>query len=80
MQVYRNKPELLAHPLVLQIPMRTRDAVYGGGTEAMRLHYKARENANIQYDNVMIFYPYLRKFYKFPVVQKSFTQAMRVRI
>jgi G:T-mismatch repair DNA endonuclease (very short patch repair protein) len=31
-------PELLAHPAVCQIPLCTRDALYGGRTETMRLH------------------------------------------
>ena len=34
------RPELLAHPLVHQGPLRTHDALYDGRTEAMRLHYK----------------------------------------
>jgi len=41
-------PELLAHSTVCKIPLCTRDALYGGRTEAMRLHYKAREGETIQ--------------------------------
>jgi len=37
-------PELLEHPIVKHSPLRTRDAMHGCRTEAMRLHYKAREN------------------------------------
>jgi G:T-mismatch repair DNA endonuclease (very short patch repair protein) len=35
------KPELLTHPIVEQSPLHTCDALYGGRTEAMRLHYKS---------------------------------------
>jgi len=42
------KPELFAHPTVLQSPLCTRDALYGGRTEARLLHYKAREGETIQ--------------------------------
>jgi len=38
--IVRQKPELLNHPIVRQSPLRTRDALYGGRTETMRLHYK----------------------------------------
>jgi len=37
------RTELLAHPIVQQSALRYRDALYGARTEAMRLHYKARE-------------------------------------
>jgi len=33
----------------------------------MRLHYKARENETIQYGDVMSLYPYIYKYFKFPV-------------
>jgi len=36
-----------AHPIVQQCPLRTRDALYGGRTEAMLLYYKGRENETI---------------------------------
>ena len=36
------KPELLPHPIVEHSPLHKRDALYGGRTEAMRLHHKAR--------------------------------------
>ena len=50
-----------------QSPLYTRDALYGGRTEAMRLHYKVRENEPIQYVEVMSLYPYLYKYFKFPI-------------
>ena len=54
-------------PIVQQSPLRTRDAAYRGRTEAMRLHYKARENETIQYVDGMSLYPYIRKYFMFPV-------------
>jgi len=42
-----------AHPIVQQSPLRNRDALYGSPTEAIRLHYKARENETTQYVDVV---------------------------
>ena len=61
------KPELLAHPIVQQSPLCTRDALYGGRTESMRLCYKAQVNETIQHVDVMSLYPYIRKYFKFLV-------------
>ena len=47
------KPELPTHPIVEQSPLHTRDALNGGRTEAMLLHYKVRENEKIQYVDFM---------------------------
>jgi len=41
---FEEKPELLSHPHLRQSPLYIRDALYGGRTEAMRLHYKVRVN------------------------------------
>jgi len=49
---------MLAHTIVQQSPFCTRDALYGGRAEAMRLHYKVRENETIQYVDVTILYMY----------------------
>jgi len=54
---FEEKTELLTHPMVRQTPLCNRDALYGGLTEAMRLHYKVRENETIQYVDVMSLYP-----------------------
>jgi hypothetical protein len=60
--------ELQTHPLVQQAPLKTRDALYGGRTEAVRLHCKVREGKEtIQYVDVMSLYPYICKYGKFPV-------------
>jgi len=61
------KPLLHTHPAVRQDPLCTRDAVYGGRTEAMRLNYKAWECETIQYVDVMSLYPYICKYFKFTV-------------
>ena len=46
--------ELQTHPLVQHAPLKTRDALYGGRTETMRLHCKVREGQEtIQYVDVM---------------------------
>jgi hypothetical protein len=65
-------PEMLAHPTVCKSPLCTRDALYRGRTEAMRLHYKAREGETIQYVDVMCLYPYVCKYGKFPVGHPTF--------
>jgi len=36
-------------------------------TGAVRLHYKVRENETIQYVDVMNLYPYICRYFKFPV-------------
>ena len=48
-------------------PLNTRDALYGGRTEAMRLHYKVKEGESIQSVDVISLYPFFCKYFKFPV-------------
>jgi len=51
-----------------RLPLRTRDALYGGRTEAMLLHYQVKEGEEtIQYVEVMSLYPWVCKYFKFPV-------------
>jgi len=69
-----------AHPIVQQSPLCTPDALYGGRTEAMRLYYKSRENETIQYVNVMSLNPYYASISISPLVIRSFTQGLRVKI
>jgi hypothetical protein len=72
--------ELQTHPLVQQAPLKTRDALYRGRTEAMRLHCKIREGIEtIQYVDVMSLYPYVRKYGSFPSDTPSFTHQTRVK-
>ena len=65
-------PEMLAYPTVCKSLLCTLDALYGGRTEAMRLHYNAREGETIQYVDVMSLYPFVCKNGKFPVATLSF--------
>ena len=50
-----------------QSPLHTRDALYGGRTEAMRLHYKVQGNETLHYIDVMSLYPYICEYFKFPI-------------
>jgi hypothetical protein len=51
-----------------RIPLRTRYALYGGRTGAMHLHYKVkRGEETMQYLDVMSLYPWVCKYFKFPV-------------
>jgi hypothetical protein len=65
---FDENPELLVHPIVNHAPLITRDALYGGQTEAMRLHYKIRKGKeSVQYCDVMSLYPFICKYFKFPI-------------
>ena len=66
----KKKPELLTHPIVEQSPLHIRDVLYGGRTEAMRLHYKARKIETIQCVDGVSFYPYICKNFNFPIGHK----------
>jgi len=67
-KIVEQKPEMLVHPIVKHVPLTTRDALYGGRTEAMRLHYKIREGEEtVQYCDVISLYPYICKHFKFPI-------------
>jgi hypothetical protein len=65
---FEGADDLRAHPIVRHAPLNTRDALYGGRNEAMRLHYKIREGEEtVQYCDVMSLYPYICKYFKFPI-------------
>ena len=59
--------DLNLHPVVQHSPLITGDGLHGGRTEAMRLQHKARDVETIQYVNVMSLYPYVCKYFKFPI-------------
>jgi hypothetical protein len=59
--------ELQVQPIVEHSPLNTRDALYEVRTEATWLLYKIHEGEIIQYVDVMILYPYICKYYKFPI-------------
>ena len=65
--ILADHPELKLHPVVQHSPLNTRDALYGGRTQAMRLHHKARGGETIQYVDVMSLYSYVYKYFKFPI-------------
>jgi hypothetical protein len=57
-KIVEQKPELLVHPI----------ALYGGRTEAMRLHYKICEGKeSVQYCDVISLYPYISMYFIFPI-------------
>jgi len=65
---FEGADDLQRHPIVRHAPLNTRDALYGGRTEAMRLHYKIREvEETVQYCDIMSLYPYICKYFKFPI-------------
>jgi len=39
--------DLRTYPIVIHVPINTRDALYGGRTEAMRLHYKIKRGCEV---------------------------------
>jgi hypothetical protein len=67
-KITEENPEL-SHSIVRHSPLKTRDALYGGRTEAMRLHYKIGENEISEYCDVISLYPYICKYSKFPIGQ-----------
>jgi G:T-mismatch repair DNA endonuclease (very short patch repair protein) len=66
-KLVEQKPELLTHPIVQYSLLHTRDALYGGRTEAMRLHYRIREHETVQYCDIISVYPFICKYFKFPI-------------
>ena len=67
---FEGADDLRIHPIVRHAPLSTRDALYGGRTKAMRLHYKIRKGEEtVQYCDIMSLYPYICKYFKFPIVQ-----------
>jgi len=66
--IVEHKPELLVNSIVKHAPLITRDAVYGGRTKGMWLHYKIRVGEeSVQYCDVMSLFPYICKYFKFPI-------------
>ena len=43
-KIVEQKTELLTRPILRHSPLHTRDALYGGRTEALRLNYKITGN------------------------------------
>ena len=79
-KILEGHPALKLHPLVQVGPLRTRDALYGGRTEALKLHYKVNpEEETIQYTDIMSLYPYICKYFKFPVGHPTILNADECR-
>jgi len=67
-EIMTRHPELKINPVVGHSPLNSRDSLYGGRTEVMRLHYNVREGEEtVQYVEVMSLYMYVCKYFKFPV-------------
>jgi hypothetical protein len=50
------------------LPLRTKEALYGGRTEVMRLHHRVKEGEEtIQYVDVMSLFPWVCKYFNFHV-------------
>jgi len=65
-KIVERKPKLLTHPIVRHSPLHIRYSLFGGRTEALRLHQKITENEEkIQYCDVMSLHPYICKYFKF---------------
>ena len=65
------KPELLTHPIVQQTALNTRDALYGGRTEAICLYRNTSEQETVQYCYIMSLYPYVCKYGKYPIAHTT---------
>ena len=64
-KIAENKPELLTHPIVQH--KKKKRCPIRGRNEAMRLHYETDENEAIEYCDVISLYPYICKYFKFPL-------------
>ena len=65
--ILHQHPEIKEHPIVQIGPLNTRDALYVGRTDSMVLHYKIVDGETIQYYDIMSLYPYVCKYFKFPL-------------
>ena len=54
--ILADHPELKTGPIVQHSLLNTRDALYGGRTYTMSLHYKFGDGDTIQYVDVMSLY------------------------
>lgn len=64
------KNEALQHfisTLDLQERLDPRDSFFGGRTNAVKLHYKAKENEKIRYFDFTSLYPWTNKYCRYPV-------------
>jgi hypothetical protein len=66
-KINEENSELLTHAIVRHSPLKTRDALYVGRTEAMRLQYRIGKNETIEYCEEISLYPYICKYFIFPI-------------
>jgi len=64
--IVNQKLELLTYPIVEQSPLHTRDALYGVELRPCDYIIKCRK-MRLQYIDVMSLYPYICKYFKFPI-------------
>lgn len=48
-------------------PLNPRDAFFGGRTNACKLYHKVEESEKIHYFDVCSLYPYINKYFKYPI-------------
>jgi hypothetical protein len=48
-------------------PLIIRHSLYGGRTEATKLYYKTDDHTRVKYNEIMSLYPYICKYFKFPI-------------
>jgi hypothetical protein len=58
--------ELSSHPYVKN-SINIRDALYGDRTEAIKTYYRVKQGEEFHYVDVILLYPYICKYGKFPV-------------
>lgn len=59
--------ELSYSPLVANTPLNPRDAFFGGRTNGSKLYHKAAQNEKIHYYDIYSLYPFINKYYKYPI-------------
>uniref|UniRef100_A0A8W8IHN1 DNA-directed DNA polymerase n=1 Tax=Magallana gigas TaxID=29159 RepID=A0A8W8IHN1_MAGGI len=59
--------------LDLQDRLVPRDSFFGGRTNAIKLHYKAKEDETIQYYDFTSLYPWTNKYCRYPVGERAIT-------
>lgn len=55
------------HPMVINSPLRPREAFYGGRTNANTLYFKSDSQTKMHYYDICSLYPYINKTAKYPV-------------
>jgi len=64
---YDNEFKLFIKNCELSEPIRPRDALFGGRTNAFKLYHKCNENEEIKYVDFTSLYPYVQKYCEYPI-------------